>query len=124
MEDLRTLRETDGPTSEERNWALGAHLGVFASAVIGPLNFLVPLLIFLHWKDRSDFVADEAREALNFQLTLLILLFAGALLVLVVIGIGVLIVTGLLGIVLPILAAIQVADGRSYRYPLNIRLVQ
>lgn len=103
--------------------ALFAHLGIFTSAIVGPLCFLVPLLVHQHWKDRSEFVAEEAKEALNFQLTLLILGLAGALLVVVLVGFGILLITTVMGIVLPILAAIRVGEGRAYRYPLTIRII-
>ena len=79
--------DTDAaPSSEERNWALVAHLGIFASVIVGPLNFLVPLVIYIVWKDRSGFVAEEAKEALNFQLTMLLLGLVGVLLTLTIIG--------------------------------------
>ncbi|MCA8978492.1 MAG: DUF4870 domain-containing protein [Planctomycetes bacterium] len=120
--------DTDAaPSSEERNWALVAHLGIFASVIVGPLNFLVPLVIYIVWKDRSGFVAEEAKEALNFQLTMLLMGCVAALLVFTIIGmivgIPILLVIGVMGIVLPILAAIRVGEGGSYRYPLTIRLV-
>jgi len=123
MEEPYATEPVDLPSSDERNMALVAHLGTFSSVLIGPLSFLVPLLVYLYWKERSEFVAEEAKEALNFQLTLLLLTVAGVLLLVVLVGIVVLIVTGLMGIVLPILAAIRVGEGRAYRYPITIRII-
>jgi len=114
----------DRPTQEERNWALGAHLGIFAFSLIGPLCFVVPLVIYLTQRERSEFVASEAREALNFQLTLLLFLVAGAVLTVIVVGFGVLAVAALMGIILPILAAIQASEGTPYRYPWTVRFVE
>lgn len=126
MDDTHPIPSTERelPSSEERNMALFAHLGIFTSVVVGPLSFLVPLLVHQYWKDRSEFVATEAKEALNFQLTLLLLSLAGVILLVVFIGIGVLLMLAVMGVVLPVLAAIRVGEGSSYRYPLTIGIVQ
>jgi uncharacterized protein len=123
MEHPLSTEPSEVPSADERNMALIAHLGTFSSVLIGPLSFLVPLLIYQYWKDRSVFVAEEAKEALNFQLTLLVLTVTGFLLLVVLIGIAVLVVAGVMGIVLPILAAIRAGEGKPYRYPLTIRMV-
>ena len=62
------------PTTEEKNWAIAAHLGALLAAYFsgGLLQFLVPLAILLVKGDTSAFVAHHARQSLNFQLTLFI----------------------------------------------------
>ncbi len=112
------------PTSEERNWALAGHLGIFAGTLIG-LPCVVTLVIYLVQRDKSPFAEQESREALNFQITLLLLALASIpLIFLFGLGILVLLVVALMGIVLPILAAISVSEGRGYRYPWTVRLVR
>jgi len=56
--------------------AVISHLG----SVVGGFAFLLPLVIYLTEGEKSSFVRHHAREALNFQLTFLILYLAGALL--------------------------------------------
>jgi uncharacterized Tic20 family protein len=54
--------------SEERQWAMFAHLGVLINLVSGFLGPLVPLIIYMVYKDRSRYVAYQSLQALIFQL--------------------------------------------------------
>jgi uncharacterized Tic20 family protein len=114
---------------DARQWAMFAHLSAFLAALVG-LSFLGPLVIYLVKKDESPFVADQAREALNFNLSVLIyglaLGIATFVLFIVLIGlllIPVLIALGIAWIVLTIVAAVKANNGEAYRYPLTIRMV-
>ena len=109
-------------SQEERNWALGSHIGCLLGAWIA-LAFLVPLVIMLVKKD-SPFVRAHAVESLNFQLSFLIYGFAGVLLLFVGIGFIVLPVLGVLWLVFVVLATIKASNGYAYRYPLTIRFVR
>lgn len=111
---------------EERNWALAAHLSSLSS-FIGIPGFIGPLVIWLVKKDELPFAAAQAKEALNFQITLLIYGIILLLLVLTVIGalIGIpgLIALGIAELVFAIIASIQAGEGKPYRYPMTIRLI-
>jgi uncharacterized Tic20 family protein len=54
--------------SEERQWAMFAHLGVLVNLVSGFLGPLVPLIIYMVYKERSRYVAYQSLQALIFQL--------------------------------------------------------
>lgn len=119
------------PSKDERMWAMFAHLsgplGAFLS--VNSLSFLGPLIIWLVKKDESDFVDNQGREALNFQLTMLTAnLGLGAVLgvscftLLPLVG-PLFIVVFILQIVLGIIAAVKANDGQLYRYPINIRFI-
>ena len=54
--------------SEERQWAMFSHLGVLVNLVSGVLGPLVPLFIYMAYKDRSRYVAYQSLQALIFQL--------------------------------------------------------
>ena len=54
--------------SEERTWAMLAHLSVLANLVTGFLGPLVALIIYLVNKDRSRYVAYHALQSFYFQL--------------------------------------------------------
>src|SRR5438309_4743365 len=60
------------PTPEERSWGLIAHLSALIASLLGGLTFLGPLVVWLIKKDLSPFVADQAKEALNFQIAVFI----------------------------------------------------
>ncbi len=112
--------------AEDRQWASFAHLG-------GILGFLPSLIIWLIFKDRGRFTAVEAKEALNFQITLLIGYVAinilSAVLAAVTFGIGgllsfLVLVLWILGLIFSILGFNQAKDGQHYRYPSNLRLIK
>lgn len=123
------------PSPDERQWAMFAHLsalagGLLTSAIGGWGFFIGPLVIWLMKKDTMPFVADQAKEALNFNITVsgifvILLVFTiftlglGALLtvpVMLVVGIG--------ALVLIVMAAIKANEGVAYRYPLTLRLIK
>lgn len=54
--------------SEERQWAMIAHLGVLVNLVTGLLGPAVPLIIYMLYKDRSRYVAYQSLQALIFQI--------------------------------------------------------
>ena len=87
-------------------------------------NVLAPLIIYLTKKDQLPFVADQARESLNFQISISIyFLFAGAL-AFVLIGFALMPIIGLFMVIMVIIASLAANRGERYRYPLTIRLVK
>ncbi|MGH3370119.1 MAG: DUF4870 domain-containing protein [Nocardioidaceae bacterium] len=111
-----------GPTSEERNWALVAHVGTLVAAWFA-MGFLCPLVIMLVKGGDSPFVRRHAVESLNFQISLLIYLVVSAILVFLVIGIVLLVALGIFALVVIVLATVAASNGQDYRYPLTIRFV-
>lgn len=123
------------PGQEERQWAMFAHLsallgGLLTSVIGGWGFFLGPLVIWLMKKETMPFVADQAKEALNFNITVSAIFLLLLILSFLTLGIGFLItvpimlVVGLGALVLVIMAAIKANDGVAYRYPFAIRLVK
>lgn len=107
----------DASTSDERVLALLAHLlGIFTW-------FIGALVIWLVKKDSSSFVADQAKEALNFQITLLIAWAIGAATTCLGVGLVILLAVWALNIVFCIIACVAAGNGTRYRYPLAIRLI-
>ncbi|GAA5510677.1 hypothetical protein Rcae01_06187 [Novipirellula caenicola] len=85
-----------------------------------------PFDYFLTQKDKSPFVELQAKEALNFQITLLILSVVCGVLAFASCGalLPIIFVPVVLQIVFGIIAALAVRDGRPYQYPFNFRLFQ
>jgi uncharacterized protein len=116
-------------TQEERTWALASHIGSIVGAWLA-MAFLVPLAVLLIKGNSSPFVRRHAVESLNFQLSMLLYLFAGILLSVVTLGLGlvvvapVAIVLGVLWLVVVVIATIKASNGELYRYPLTIRFVK
>jgi uncharacterized Tic20 family protein len=54
--------------SEERTWSMVSHLSILANLVTGFLGPVIPLVIYLAFKDRSRYVAFQSMQAFIFQL--------------------------------------------------------
>ena len=114
----------DGLKSEEKTWAMIAHLSALSGWIGIPFgNILGPLVVYFVKKDESPYVRDHAKEAMNFGISMTIYAIVSALLVLLVIGIFLLAVLVVVAIVLNILAALKANEGRTYKYPFTIRLI-
>lgn len=105
-------------TGSDKLWAILSHI----SCLFG-IWFIIPIVVYLVMRDESDYVAENAKEALNFHISLLIYALCSLLLVFMLVGIPLLVVLGLCALVLSIVAAVKASDGIIYRYPLTIRLV-
>ncbi|PZO33817.1 MAG: DUF4870 domain-containing protein [Leptolyngbya sp.] len=108
---------------ESRMWAMLAHLSALSGFIIPFGSILGPLIIWLIKRDEMSFVNDQAKEALNFNISMTIYMLVSLVLVFVVIGIPLMIVLGIAWLVLAILAAVKANEGVAYRYPLTLRLV-
>jgi uncharacterized protein len=105
-------------SSDERSLAILCHvLSIFFSFIPG-------LVIYLMKKDESPYVAEHAKEVLNFQISLLIYVFVSIILVFLIVGIFLLIAIGIGSLILYIVAAIKANEDVLYRYPLTIRLIK
>lgn len=116
------------PSREERQWALFAHLsallgGLVTSHFFGLGCLIGPLVIWLIKKDTMPFVDDQAKEALNFNITVAIAAVVCWILVFVLIGIPLVILLGLAWLVFVIIAAIKANEGERYRYPFTLRFI-
>ena len=127
---------------DEQTWAMFAHLSVPVAGFLGGLItstsilcFVGPLIIYLMKKDESEFVADQAKEALNFSITMLLItiplsLLAWLFIIMVITAplalllVGVLIIIGLLALVATIMAAIKANEGVRFRYPFILRFIK
>ena len=106
------------PSKDECNLAMLAHLlGIFTS-------FVGALIIWLVKKDDSAFIASEAREALNFQITIALGWVIAAMLTLILVGFLMYPLLVLANLIFCILAAVSASKGKTYRYPLTLRLVR
>ncbi len=104
--------------ADEKLWAILVHLGgIF-------FNFLPALIGYLVLKDRGPFVRQHTGTALNFQITLVIAYFVGAITSLIVIGLLILAAAAIGNIVFSILAAVAANKGEYYEYPLAIKFIK
>ena len=111
-----------GGAQEEQQWALFAHLG--GVLAIFPIIHLLPaLLIFAVYGSRSEFVKDQAREALNFQLVVLIAYFAARILNVIPLFPNLVVLVWLFSLIFSVVAAVAASKGTRYRYPITYRFL-
>lgn len=104
--------------SDSRMWAMLSHLGIIL------FGFLPPLIIWLVFRERSAFVDDQGKEALNFSILATIAYVVSSILIFAFIGILMVFAVGIAVLVLCIMAGIAANRGESYRYPINWRIVK
>ena len=103
---------------DDLNMAMLCHLlAIFTT-------FLGPLIIWMIKKDESPFVDRHGKEALNFQLTVLIALVASGILSFLCIGFLLMPIIWTVDLIFCIIAAVKASQGEEYRYPISIRFVQ
>ncbi len=107
-----------GPNRDETNLAMLAHLfGIFT-------GFIGAMVIWLLKKDDSAFVGQEALEALNFQITLMLGYVIAGVLAFLLIGLVLFPILFILNLVFCLLGALNASKGKAYRYPFALRLLK
>lgn len=103
--------------AEDKQWGSLAH-------ILGILGILPSLIIWLVFKDRGPFTNTEGKEALNFQITLIIAEVIGYITTPLFIGFLIIPAVYIVRIVFSIIAFLGAKDGINYRYPFALRLIK
>lgn len=109
---------------QEKQWGMFAHLSALATFVIPFGHIIGPLIIYLTKKDEYEFVNDQGKEVLNFQITWTLIMIVSAILIIVGIGILMLIGFGIAWLVLVIVGLTAANNGQYYRYPFTIKFLR
>ena len=95
------------------------------SHVLGLVTgFLGPLIIYLMVENDKPFAKRHAAEALNFQITLIIVYILSFILTFLVIGILGFIVFGIMDLIFCITGAVRANNNQEYQYPVSIRFIK
>jgi hypothetical protein len=149
METTAPSFDSSAPAETERHWAAMAHLSAVLLALLtswaaGVAGAVAALVVWLLKKDDSPFIAEHAREALNFNLSMLLYACAAGAIAVGLVGVtvftlglgliltlpaGILLVMAcaaiaVLWLVCSVIATVKAWNGEHYRYPLSIRLVR
>jgi uncharacterized protein len=116
--------------SEARTWNMLCHLSTLSGYIIPFGNIIGPLLVWQIQKQKFPSVEEHGKAALNFQLTVLIVLIPAiiATFLLSFFCVGVLLVpvdvaVALCGVIFPIIAGVKANNGEPYRYPWSLTLI-
>lgn len=112
------------PAARARRYALFCHLAGLAGYLVPFANVAAPLAVWLAGHRIDAYIDRQGREALNFQLSVLIYLLLAAVLSLAFVGLLLLPVVVAFHLVTMVVAALRAAEGREYRYPLTFRFVR
>lgn len=110
-------------TPDQKTYAIFLHLSILSWFAIGPLSFLVPLVMWLIKKDQSAFLDDHGRESLNFHISITLYALIGGLLAIACVGWPLVLATFVLGVIGAVQGSTAANRGEIYRYPACIRLV-
>lgn len=124
---------TPTPTSDQQTWRVVAHASALIQFV-GIPSFVGPLIVWLLRRE-DPVVAPHAREALNYQLSLIIYFTVATVVAIVaaitIVGLVLTFILILFAIVLlvaeivfAILASLAASRGELYRYPMNLNLIK
>ena len=111
-------------SSNVRTWCVLCHAAALLGLFFHFLGHLLgPLVVWLAKRGDSAEIDAHGKESLNFQLSMLIYDAIAVILCFVLIGIPILFLLWILNTVLVIVASIQASEGKLYRYPITIRLI-
>ena len=114
----QTVSDVMEVTADDKNKAVIMHvLAIFFS-------FIPSLIFYFALADTSEFLKEEAKNDLNFQITLLIAYFVAGILWVVLIGIFLTFALGICGLVFEILALVKAKDGEHYKFPFSLKLIK
>ncbi len=104
-------------TTEQKLLCALCHLGTFVG-----LPILAPLIVLLVSNDQ--FVKNQAKEALVFQIGLVIAVIISFVLMIILIGFLTVIAVSIIGIIFPIIAMVKIVEGQDYSYPITGSIVR
>lgn len=116
--------DTTVPSQTNTSAAAICHLLSLVQFLGVPLGGIIgPLVLWLVKRNEDPLVDACGKEAVNFQISMLIYLIIAGILIFAVIGLILVPVLLILNIVYTVIAAIKASEGTVYHYPLTIRLI-
>ena len=108
-----------------RTWCAFIHASALLGVVLHfPGHLLGPLILWFVKRDDAPELDAHGKEAVNFQISMLIYNAIAAICCLILVGFVFLAILWILNAIFVIIAAIQASDGKFYRYPMTIRFIQ
>ncbi len=130
FEQPQTVQDSPGSkeiNKDARMWGMICHLAGLGGLIpIVPIigSVIGPLIVWQIKKDDFGFVADQGKEALNFQISILMYAIVSGLLCFACVGFVLLPAVYIFDLIFLLIAAVKANDGEHYRYPLTIRFIK
>lgn len=120
-------------TDDEKTWSLIMHLTLLGHLVVPYFAIIAPIVMWMNKKNESQYIDDHGREAINFQISVLIysivLPIVAGLIGVITCGVGMLLLIPaaflpyILGLIGMVMAAMAAGRGEFFRYPMTIRFL-
>ena len=123
-DEIPVTNEPKPVSNNERTWGTIVHLSALAGIIFPVLTIIAPLFIWLVKRKEMPFIDDQGKEAVNFQLTMLIGFIICIPLAFILIGVVLAFVLGIVDLIFIILAGVSANRGEHYRYPFNWRIIK
>ncbi len=129
-EQPQAVQESPGSkeiNKDARMWGMICHLAGLGGLIpVVPVfgSIIGPLIVWQIKKDEFGFVADQGKEALNFQISILMYAIVSGLLCFACVGFVLLPAVYIFDLIFLLIAAVKANDGEHYRYPLTIRFIK
>jgi len=104
--------------NDSKFWLVTLHLSNFFCIVV------IPLIIWAWKKDEDPEINRQGKDVINFQLSMMIYLFASAILVFILVGIVFLLLLGMYITIITIINTAKVVTDKDYKYPLSIHFLK
>ncbi|MBM7644575.1 putative Tic20 family protein [Scopulibacillus daqui] len=109
----------------ETTAAIFTHISSFSIFIGIPFgNLIGPLVLWLIFRKQSELADENGKEAVNFQISIMIYFIISAILCLILIGFLLLLAVCIVWFIFVIIATVQASEGKVYRYPLTIRFIK
>jgi uncharacterized protein len=106
------------PSQDDKNVAILMHIGgIF-------FNFIPSLIVYIFLSDKSKWLKEEAKDALNFEISFLIYFFVASALMVILIGFLILPILVIFNWVCSILAIMALNGGKKYNFPFTISFLK
>ncbi|MGB3468974.1 MAG: DUF4870 domain-containing protein [Cyclobacteriaceae bacterium] len=104
-----------------KQFCLLMHLSQFAGYLIPFAGLILPIVMWATNKDHNEEVDAHGKEIINWMISMIIYCFIAFILTFVLVGIFVFIAIFIMGVIFPIIGAVQAGNGQFFKYPLTIR---
>jgi len=104
--------------------AMYIQLSAFAGYIIPFGSVIVPVVLWLIWRDKDPYIDEMGREAANFQLSMVLYYVISFVLCFIIIGFFLITAAFIFHLAFIIIGSIQASRGNHYRYPMIIRFIK
>jgi uncharacterized Tic20 family protein len=111
----------DGVLKDENMWGMFVHLSQFAGYLVPFLGFILPIVLWQIYKDKSQLIDMHGKNVTNWIISATIYSLGCFILSFIVIGIPMFFALAIIGIVFPIIGGIKANNGIVWEYPMAIK---